>query len=294
MKRRANEPALQANVLRVRVRAEFSRAVMDCSLDAGASGAAQDADPNAEGGALTIYAEAKQLNAIERLLRRISPNDAWVCEKAPLDDDWRLKWTEHLVPVELTAGITLVPVTASVKHTAEVAHGQLYLETGLVFGFGEHPTTRMAARWLEGSAKDQDVLDFGSGSGVLALVAERVGARSVLGLDNDEESVRVALRNAARNSALRTQFALTPLESLEQTFDLVVANVDALTLRRFASQLCTLLRPGGRMALTGVLQEQQDELVLSYAAHAVALTAHADEDDWVLLVGSKRSAHIER
>jgi ribosomal protein L11 methyltransferase len=292
MKPRAKASAAASKVLRVRVRAELARAVMDCCLDAGASGASQDTSDEAKIAELTIYRGSAPLSfvseALKRLLRRISPNDPWSCETAPLSDEWRLKWTEHLVPVALTAQIRLVPVAASVRYRTEPQLGELYLETGLVFGFGEHPTTRMAARFLEEVASDQSVLDFGTGSGVLALVAERGGAQLVLGIDNDDESVRLAQRNAERNAATRCQFALTPLEEVEQSFDVVIANVDAVTLSRLASHVCSRLRVGGQLGLTGVLEEQQSVLVSAYAAQGVALKAHASEDDWVLLTGVKQ------
>lgn len=193
--------------------------------------------------------------------------------------DWELSWTRYLEPVQVTHDLRLVPGAPGRSRVP----GDIHLEPTLAFGFGEHPTTRLALRWLAHHARGKAVLDFGTGTGVLALGAAHFGAHRVMGLDIDVRSVHAARHNAVLNEREGVcQFSLEPLSALQRDFDVVVANIDAETLKRLAPELCTHVGRG-RLALTGVLEEQEWGVVSTYLGCGFRLKRAAIEDDWVLL-----------
>jgi ribosomal protein L11 methyltransferase len=257
-------------------------------MEGGATAVSEQAAPNSEL-ALTVYAAPEDLDriadAVRRYVERWAPDIAFTCDRTWLTDDWRLSWVSHLEEIQLTPRLRLVPLP-DVGVVRAPSPDVLYLEAGLVFGFGEHPTTRMAARWVEAHASQATLLDVGTGTGILALVAARAGASAVLGLDIDPASVASAQANAARNAVAGCEFSCLPVQHLERDFAVVVANVDAATLSHLSASLVRCVRTGGVLALTGVLLEQAEQVVRSYAAHSFVLEVVEQEADWVLLCGT--------
>ncbi len=198
-----------------------------------------------------------------------------------LDDDWQLAWTRQLEPVQITPSLRLVPGLPSGVRK----RGEIYLEPALTFGFGEHPTTRMALRFLSSRVRPHStVLDVGTGSGVLALSAAYLGARHATGIDIDAVSVAAARRNAVTNDlAARCTFSSAQLGSVESEFSVVVANIDAQTLRGMAQDLSTRVGPGGCIGITGVLDEQQTDVIEAFSDAGIELKRIDAEGDWVLL-----------
>jgi ribosomal protein L11 methyltransferase len=180
---------------------------------------------------------------------------------------WRSAWTEHLTPQRLTSRHVAVPTTHRVPRLPRSSRAIL-LEPALAFGFGEHPTTRLAARALEARCRNQRpacVLDVGTGSGILSIVAVMSGARRAIGVDVDPEAVRAAKRNAARNGvAARCRFATTALSKVRRAFDLVVANIRLGPLVELAPAIARVTRPGGVLLLAGILTGERRELELRY------------------------------
>ncbi len=199
------------------------------------------------------------------------------------NDDWRLAWTHHLRPVQVTEHLRLVPSAAPPEPEPDA----LYLEPTLAFGFGEHATTRMALRWLERCAPGQRVLDFGCGTGVLALAAARFGAVSAVGVDIDGPSVEAATANARANRLSELcDFSSSRLSALGQDFGVVVANVDAITLAHAAGDLCARLCTPGYIAVTGLLEEQCQEVRAAFQRCGKALRTVESEAEWCLLASS--------
>lgn len=240
---------------------------------------------------LRVYVHPKDVNRIESMLRAelasrsgslSSESDATLTvERIP--EDWETQWAEALLPIELVRGLVLVPEGA--VYAGSAGERAMVLEKGLVFGFGEHPTTQMACDWLAERVTGKRVLDIGSGTGVLSFVAAHCGATRVLGIDVDTESVRAAQRNAVRNDWQQVcEFSELPLGQVKGEFDVVVANVDAATLIHCAAVVSGLTR--GRsvnLALTGILEEQTLALQEAYASQGIVLTPQATSQDWVLL-----------
>lgn len=248
----------------------------------------QDAQPDDV--FLTIYVEARALDAVKACLNkqlralRSSEREAIMRRGivAEVDDSWQSRWSEGLEPVSLVPGLVLVP--EGVPYEPRAGERLMVLEKSLVFGFGEHPTTLMMSAWLAPRAPHKTVLDVGCGSGVLAFVAAHHHARSVMGIDIDSLSVAAATRNAQRNGWLDVcRFEGTPVEAVVQQFEVVVANVDALTLERLSKAIARTLAVGGALALTGVLEEQAQAVADAFDTHGVRLHVCDRSDGWVLL-----------
>jgi ribosomal protein L11 methyltransferase len=239
------------------------------------------------GSALLVYAhERAELEALRARLEERVPGLAF--ELAAVDPSWAVAWTEHLDPVQLTPALRVVPSSVPV---AGRAPGTLHLEPAFAFGFGEHATTRLAACWLEqrcAARPAASVLDVGSGTGVLALVAASAGAARVLGVDTSEPAVIAARHNASQNGlAERCAFSSTPLAEVAGNFDLVVANIEAGVLHQLAPLIAAHLGPGTELALAGFIQEQVAGVIARFAAAGITLEASDSEDEWVLCSGQR-------
>jgi ribosomal protein L11 methyltransferase len=167
------------------------------------------------------------------------------------------------------------------------------LDPGLAFGSGTHPTTALCLEWLDGLAADgllrgADVLDFGCGSGILALAALKLGAASATGVDNDPQALLATHDNAERNGVADRLHAYAPGDAPARTYPVVVANILASALDALAEPLAARVAPGGRIALSGILEGQEPPLLQRYAAWFDALQV-ARQGDWLRLDGIRRA-----
>ena len=161
----------------------------------------------------------------------------------------------------------------------------LVLDPGMAFGTGSHPTTRLCLEWLERTVStDISILDYGCGSGILAIAAAKLGAKEVLGVDIDLQAVSAAKSNAELNN-VSARFEDSTRE-IKGQFDIVVANILSNPLKALAPAICAHVRPGGRLALSGILTEQSDDLIEAYSPY-VALSVADSRDGWVCLAGIK-------
>jgi ribosomal protein L11 methyltransferase len=241
----------------------------------------------AHGVALLVYAEdRRELESLRaRLDERVSGLDF---ELAPVDPSWAVAWTEHLDPVQLTPSLLVVP---SAVPAGGRAAGTLHLEPAFAFGFGEHASTRLMASWLEQRCRARPgarVLDVGTGTGILALVAASSGAASVLGIDTSEDAVSAARHNASQNGLSdRCRFTSTPIGEIADAFDLVVANIEAGVLHELAPHIRERLGAGSELALTGFIDEQVAGVIARFAASGIELGSSAAEDEWRLCSGQR-------
>jgi ribosomal protein L11 methyltransferase len=160
---------------------------------------------------------------------------------------------------------------------------RLVIEPGLAFGTGDHPTTELCLGAIEAFLAVRpgaSVLDVGTGSGILAIAAKKLGAGRVVVTDNDPRALREAAQNSARNRIDLEVVSFLP--AVQETFDLVVANILANTLAELAPELAARVRPGGQLCLSGILKPQVESLVHLYAAWFRRVEESA-EGDWVLL-----------
>jgi len=163
----------------------------------------------------------------------------------------------------------------------------MVLDPGIAFGTGSHPTTAMCLAWLAGEdIHHRQVVDYGCGSGILSVAAAKLGARPVWSVDNDPQALEATGRNAGANGVGEHVQAYLPGDLPSLTADLLVSNILANTLSDLAGTLSTLLVPGGRLALAGILEEQSSAVIASFAPWC-ALRTLEQRDGWVLLAGTR-------
>jgi ribosomal protein L11 methyltransferase len=201
------------------------------------------------------------------------------------EQDWVRLTQSQFAPIHIGKNIWVVPSW----HEAPDPDGLiLELDPGLAFGTGSHPTTRLCMEWLEANpAPAKTVLDYGCGSGILAMVAKKVGAGEVVGVDIDPQAIESAAENAARNHCdieffLPDTFAQS--KHAVQKFDIVVANILSSPLKVMAPMLSGRVAPGGALILSGVLARQAEEVAAAYAPF-IKLGVWAEQEGWVALHG---------
>lgn len=198
------------------------------------------------------------------------------------EQDWVRLTQSQFEPIRINDQLWIVPSWHTAPDPAAI---NLELDPGLAFGTGSHPTTRLCLEWLCDAVKSGDtLLDYGCGSGILALAAARLGAAQVVGVDIDERALEAAADNSARNGV--TLRLVHSKQSLTEQFDLVVANILTNPLCVLAPLICARIAPGGRLALSGILATQADQVIAAYAPH-ITLSVGANLEGWVRLEGSK-------
>lgn len=210
------------------------------------------------------------------------------------DQDWERAWIDQFAPMRFGARTFIVPWNHDIPDQARTAQAAVVrLDPGLAFGSGTHPTTALCLAWLDGLAETgvlqgQTVLDFGCGSGILALAALKLGAAQAVGVDNDPQALLASADNAARNGLEDRLQLFLPAAEPARTYPVVVANILASALDALAPTLAARVAPGGRIALSGILHGQQDALVQRYAAWFDDLLVTGQED-WVRIDGVRRA-----
>jgi ribosomal protein L11 methyltransferase len=205
--------------------------------------------------------------------------------QAVAEQDWVRLTQSQFTPVEITPEFWVVP---SWHEPPAAARQVIRLDPGMAFGTGTHPTTRMCLRWIAqqaqaGRASTFDrVLDYGCGSGILAIAAALHGARSIDAVDIDPAAVVAAQANARANDAV-VNSGLP--DAAQGTYTLVLANILATPLKLLAPLLCGHLAPGAPLVLAGILSRQTDELKQAYAPW-LTLEVSDEQDGWVLLTGT--------
>nr|WP_298152003.1 50S ribosomal protein L11 methyltransferase [uncultured Pseudoxanthomonas sp.] len=208
------------------------------------------------------------------------------------DEDWERAWLDQFQPMRFGARTFIVPWNHDVPSEAGDDAAIVRLDPGLAFGSGTHPTTALCLRWLDALAADgllqgRRVLDFGCGSGILALAALKLGATKAVGVDNDPQALLASADNAQRNAVDADFSVYLPDDEPVTTYPVVVANILASALDALAERLAARVAPGGRIALSGILQGQEDELLVRYAPWFDALSATRD-GDWMRIDGIRR------
>jgi len=190
-------------------------------------------------------------------------------------DAWRDAWKEHFAPFPLTPRITVAPPWVEYAAARE-GEQVLWLEPGRAFGTGLHATPSLVAELLDARAPElagREVLDVGTGSGILALTALLLGASRAVAIDVDADVIEVVRENAARNGLEgRVAASAGTVETITRQFPWVLANIEARVLRPIAEELARVLAPGGRLILSGILASEHDEIVQRYTSLPRRLT----------------------
>ncbi len=201
------------------------------------------------------------------------------------EQDWVRLTQAQFEPIRITERLWVVPSWHQAPDPAAVV---IELDPGLAFGTGSHPTTRLCLKWLAKALQGgETVLDYGCGSGILAIAALKLGAAQAIGVDIDPQAVLAARDNAKRNQ-VKAAFYL-PEEAPPLQADLLIANILTNPLRALAPLFATRVRPGGRIVLSGLLDTQSEALITAYQPW-FELACTDVEEGWALLSGTRLAA----
>jgi len=238
---------------------------------------------------LAADAVAESLVATLRTAGLLAADAAWIERSVP-DTDWVRLTQSQFGPIQVGERIWITPSwhedDATIAQALAAAPGiRIRLDPGLAFGTGSHPTTHLCLEWLEQHLKPgSTVLDYGCGSGILAIAARLLGAGTTTGVDIDAQAVESTRANARRNQV--DVHAVLPDALAPGRFDLVLANILSNPLKVLAPMLAQRVAAGGHLVLAGVLARQTEELIAAYAPW-MALSAWRVRDDWVCLHGQR-------
>ena len=198
------------------------------------------------------------------------------------DQDWVRATQEQFDPIKITEKLWIVPTWHNAPNHDAI---NIILDPGLAFGTGSHPTTSLCLEWLTRQQNLNNVLDYGCGSGILAIAAKKLGAEVVVGVDIDSHAIVSSNYNALQNNVDINFYDANMFT--QQSFDVVVANILSSALMVLAPALAKYCNVGGKLALSGILDAQTDALIARYSEW-FNMDTPTKKDDWILLTGSKR------
>lgn len=218
---------------------------------------------------------------IERRLRLHHPH--WHVVE---DKDWEREWMQHYQPIQCGERLWICPSWLAPPDPDAV---NLLLDPGLAFGTGTHPTTFLCLAWLaEQQLQGLSVIDYGCGSGILGIASLLLGAQQAVGVDIDPQALLATRDNAARNGLAAERFPVFfPKQAPAEPVDLLLANILAGPLVELAPALLGLLKPGGRICLSGVLASQAEAVQQAYR-NAIDFAPTRQKEEWVCLTGVRR------
>lgn len=201
------------------------------------------------------------------------------------EQDWVRATQSQFDPIKITDILWIVPTWHDSPNPDAI---NIILDPGLAFGTGSHPTTHLCLDWLTRTVKPgQSVLDYGCGSGILAIAAKKIGADHVVGVDIDPQAIQASLYNAEQNKVSADFYPASEYQSEE--YDIVVANILSSALSVLAPALAKSCKAGGKIALSGILREQEAAVSAIYAEW-FDMAAPSYMDSWVLLTGTRKCA----
>jgi len=202
------------------------------------------------------------------------------------DKDWEREWMDNFHPMRFGERLWICPSWRDVPDPNAV---NVMLDPGLAFGTGTHPTTSLCLSWLDGlDLQGKTVIDFGCGSGILAIAALKLGAAQAIGIDIDPQAIQASRDNAERNGvADRLSLYLPHQQPANLQADVVVANILAGPLRELAPLISVLPTAGGHLGLSGVLASQAEAVCEAYAEQ-FALDPVAEKEEWCRITGIRR------
>lgn len=224
----------------------------------------------------SLFSSNQPLTSVSELIQRVAIEPPEV--EFIQDQEWTSVWKESIEPIQV--GKYLIHPTETEDAVDEIL---LKINSGLAFGTGRHPTTQLCLAWLSDQVvQGKSVLDFGCGSGILGIAAKKRGAAFATLVDNDELAMETSYTNADQNSVeVQIQQSLM----CDQQYDFIVANILLHVLMEYAGELTPRLRPNGRLALSGILRDQ--EAALKSAFPSLVFAQPRELDGWLLLEGLK-------
>lgn len=205
------------------------------------------------------------------------------------DRQWERVWLDDFQPMKFGRKLWICPDGQRPEQSAGIF---IDLDPGLAFGTGTHPTTALCLNWLDRQRLEgATVMDFGCGSGILAVAALKLGARKVIAIDHDPQALEATRANAEKNGVLEQLQILHSRDLPQIAVDLIVANILAGTLIELEATLAASIKPAGTIILSGLLREQVAQVSAAYLPHFI-LAAPTVQDNWVLLEGERRQKAV--
>lgn len=203
------------------------------------------------------------------------------------DKDWVRAWMDHFHPMQFGERLWVCPTGKDIPDPSAV---NLMLDPGLAFGTGTHPTTALCLEWLDGlDLTGKTIVDYGCGSGILGIAGLLLGAEKMIGVDNDPQALIATRDNAARNGIAEDKVEVyLPEDFPGAEADVVVANILAGPLVLLRERIVNCVKPGGLLALSGLLERHMDEIMLSYQPD-IQFQPAAQKEGWIRLQGQKRN-----
>jgi ribosomal protein L11 methyltransferase len=232
------------------------------------------------------HADRRGLSAaLGELLPWLEPDQLSFADVA--DQDWERAWMDQFKPMPFGRRLWIYPW--NIEPPADENLVVVRLDPGLAFGSGTHPTTALCLEWLDGlDLAGKTIIDYGCGSGILAIAALKLGATSAVGIDNDPQALIASADNAERNGVATKLALFLPHDADARPADIFIANILAGPLGELAPTFAAAAKPGAPFAISGILAGQQDELLQRYAEWFDELRVDTRED-WVRISGRRRA-----
>ena len=236
-----------------------------------------------------MYESTQTPEALYHQLTSRLPEHLIACVRQSVleDQDWVQAYREHYFPIQCGENLWIVPSW----HTAPDPDAvNIELDPGLAFGTGGHPTTALCLGWLaEQDIESLSIIDYGCGSGILAIAAHKLGADNIIGVDIDPQALDASRDNARRNSIDADQFPLyLPRQMPQDKVDLLIANILSEPLVELSVRLSALVKPGGKILLSGILQQQANAIQSAYQPY-FDLDPVCAKEDWIRVTGTRRN-----
>ena len=234
-----------------------------------------------------LYDASHDMDKVLNYLKGIHPDKANMAYKLEQleDKDWEREWMDNFHPMKFGERLWICPSWREVPEPNAV---NVMLDPGLAFGTGTHPTTALCLTWLDGlDLEGKTVVDFGCGSGILSLAALKLGAKKVIGIDIDPQALQASLENAKRNQCEDRLELFLPKDQPQFKADVVVANILAGPLRELAPVIIEYVASKGVLALSGVLEEQAEQLQSIYGEFC-QMDPIKVQEEWVRLSGVRK------
>ncbi|MCX4027624.1 50S ribosomal protein L11 methyltransferase [Endozoicomonas sp. SM1973] len=220
------------------------------------------------------------------LANELSPLPLPNCKVEIVEDkDWEREWMDNYHPIQFGKRLWVCP---SWRETPDPSAANLILDPGLAFGTGTHPTTALCLEWLgNNEIANQQVIDYGCGSGILGIAALILGATNVAAIDNDPQALEATIANGQRNNiAANRLHTFLPEQAPDQPIDIMLANILAGPLINLAERLASLTKTGGKILLSGILKEQAETVIACYSQW-FTMEPPTIREDWVSICGVK-------
>ncbi|MCW8943985.1 MAG: 50S ribosomal protein L11 methyltransferase [Sedimenticola sp.] len=201
------------------------------------------------------------------------------------DQEWERAWMDNFHAMPFGRRLWICPQGKQPDQPDAIV---VELDPGLAFGTGTHPTTGLCLQWLDRtSLEEMELVDFGCGSGILAVAALKLGAKRVYATDHDDQAMQATEANAVKNSVTERLQLCNSSDQIPQPVDIVLANILAGTLIELEALIASLTKTGGRIVLSGILSEQAESVSDCYTAH-FDMSQPIQQEEWILLEGVRR------